>query len=117
MVRKINLLEKKWLDKLLEYPIAKKNIIKEQLKNAVVVSEVLTPYISLKFQTTSKLKYPYKFSVPINMVLHPANSGPIEFNLRFLNGFVDELEIYAADGTKIYYQDFPMDIVEYNTWE
>lgn len=109
MERNLNKLEKRWIALMLNQSFEGRDIIKEQLEHGIVVSETFSPFISLRFRTTSKEKYPYSLRVPAEMIAYQDNGVPVEFLLHVVDGFIDELEIFSADGSIIKPEEISLD--------
>lgn len=112
--RKLNDKEKLWLNKLLEAEFKGKEIIIQQLGNTEVFCEENYQYISINFYVENFIeKYPYEVRVPVEMRAFQENSNPIVFLLHIIDGFVNELEVFTADLSKINGNDISLDNVEY----
>lgn len=112
--RKLNAKEKLWLNKLLEAEFKGKEIIIQQLENTEVFCEENYSYISIKFYVENFIKrYPYEVRVPVEMRAFQENSNPIVFLLHIIDGFVNELEVFTADLSKINGNDISLDNVQY----
>ena len=109
-----NHIEKQWLTLLLNQSFEGRKCILHQLENAKVVSEVLTPYISLKLKTNSTEKFPYKERVPAQMLALQSNGDSIDFLLHVVGGYIDELEIYSTDLAAISPELIELDHIRYN---
>lgn len=112
--RKLNAKEKLWLNKLLEAKFKGKEIIIQQLENTEIFCEENYSYISINFYVENFIeKYPYEVRVPVEMRAFQKNSNPIVFLLHIIDGFVNELEVFTADLSKINGKDISLDNVEY----
>lgn len=120
MSRKLTDLEMKWLEVLLSYPFEGRSVIKEQLMTATVISEntyiseEFYPYISLKFGTRSKKRFPFKERVPVQMLAIQSTGDSIDFMLHVIEGYIDELEIYSTNGNAIIPKKIEMNNIKYN---
>lgn len=113
--RPFNKREHTWLKNLLATTFIGKEIVEKQLAQAIVTAEVYGPYTSLILETTCEEYYPHPFRVPVVMVAYQPNGVPIEFLLHIVDGFVDELEIYWADGEMLSQTEIELDKVVYDT--
>lgn len=113
--RPFNKREQTWLNNLLATTFIGKEIVEKQLAKAIVTAEVYGPYTSLILETTCEEYYPHPFRVPVVMVAYQPNGVPIEFLLHIVDGFVDELEIYWADGEMLSQTEIELDKVVYDT--
>lgn len=94
--------EIKWLYKIVGKNFMGKEIILEQLKNAKVIGEYNTGFISLKIFVKDNIpQYPYQVRVPVEMRVHSNNQVPTVFLLHVINGYIDELEIFKADSSEM----------------
>jgi len=101
--RKLTKVEMSWIDKMLERNFIGKNILREQVENSLVKMKDLDSCISLKFKITKNRikKVPFRVRVPVEMTVFRDDFAPLSFLLHVIDGHVDELEIYTADGTKV----------------
>lgn len=114
MYRKLNKMEKDWIDKLMDVEFLGKEILLNQLSKAKIIYEQGYDFISIKFKIESEAElYPYHIRVPVEMRAYQKSTAPIIFLLHVLEGTVDELEIVAADAAKIDAGNIEMNNVEY----
>ncbi len=92
--------EKDWLEKILSTEFKGRNILVQQVDNAVVDGNYNRGYISLKFSIERTIeKFSHDVRVPIELHAHRDNKVPIVFLLHVINGFIDELEVFNADSS------------------
>lgn len=113
MYRDLYSYEKKWLNKLLEVNFKGKQVILRQVMNAKVVRKEGYDFISLKFSVDKVEKYSYLVRVPVEMRVFQKDGAPILFLLHIINGYVDELEIFTADFSKLDISYIEISKVEY----
>lgn len=113
MYRNLYESERYWMEKLLEAEFKEKEILIEQILKAKVAFEQGYEFISLKFKVEASTKYPHTVRVPVVMRVFQKNVTPIIFLLHVINGYIDELEIIAADLSKIELSTIELDKVEY----
>ena len=113
MYRKLEKKEWDWIEKVLAVEFKGNKLLLRQILRAKVFLEQGYDFISLKFKTEEKEKYPYSVRVPVEMRAFQNNSAPIVFILHVVNGFIDELEVITADSSKIDMATINLDKVEY----
>lgn len=94
--------EREWLDYLFAREFLYRKEIIHQIEHANLYREYTDYFISLQFcpcPCTQRLKIYTR--VPIEMRAFFKDSAPVQFLLHIINGFVQELEIFKADSTKI----------------
>ncbi|MBF0786550.1 MULTISPECIES: hypothetical protein [unclassified Streptococcus] len=116
MSRKLNQLELTWFKLLLKPFFDGKEIIATQLREAVVISEISEPIISLKLQTTSNVVFPYEERVPAQMLVFQPDGDSVDFLLHVVDGFIDELEVYSTSGKSISPNSILLEDIRYNTF-
>ena len=117
MYRNINSLEQTWLNKLLSINFEGKWIIEQQILMSKVTSiEGYSGLVSLKFLVDKDTeKFPFKVRIPIEMTAFQKQSEPIVFLLHVIDGLVDELEIFSANGSEFDKYNIELDKVEFTT--
>jgi|GEM_PF-1167327 len=90
-----------WLDKLLAENFAGKDIIEQQLAGAAYKVYGEYEYISVIFAPKTNERYPYRTRVPVTMDASQPNGNIVTFLLHVADGFINEMQIYNADGTDI----------------
>ena len=91
-----------WINKLFNIEFKGKEILIEQMKNAKYELINGEGFISIKLLINDyKEKFPFKVRVPVEMIAFQPGRHPIMFLLHVLDGIIDELEIYTADGSLI----------------
>ena len=85
----------------------------EQARDAVVIPKYESGYISLIFPEKKGEKYPYPVRVPVEMRAFQMDKAPIVFLIHILDGYLDELEIFSADGAIINSDTIMLDNLEY----
>ena len=114
MYRKLNTMEKKWLDKLLDTDFKGKDILVKQISKSQVTYEKEYAFISLKFEEVNSIEeYPYPVRVPVEMRAYQEEGAPIVFLLHIIDGLVNELEIISADSSQIIEDAISLKNVEY----
>lgn len=101
--RRVNDYERSVLDKMLSYPFSGKESIQQQLESAVVRTlETGDNYGSIEFRIQKDAKdVNVDQRVPIELEAYDKDGVPIAALLHVIDGKVDELEIYKADGSPI----------------
>lgn len=114
MYRKLNEIERQWLDKLLAIDFKGKEILQRQISGAKVSFQQEYAFISIKFVLEDVAeKYPYRERVPVEMHAFQKESAPIVFLLHVIGGVVDELEIFPADSSWLDLENIDVQCVEY----
>lgn len=114
MYRKLNIKEKKWVERLMEAKFKGRDIIINQLLKSKVICCQEYSFISLKFKVEGKIEfYPYNVRVPVEMRAYQTKREPIIFLLHIVNGIVDELEILTIDLAQIDAKNIELEKVEY----
>ncbi len=114
MYRKLNEIERQWLDKLLTIDFKGKEILQRQISGAKVSLQQEYAFISIKFMLEDVAeKYPYCERVPVEMHAFQKESAPIVFLLHVIGGVVDELEIFPADSSRLDLENIDVQCVEY----
>lgn len=112
MYRKLQTKELDWLKKMLEVNFLGKTELLEQIQNAYVTPHYCNNFISLKFHVGVGTDiFPYKVRNPVEMRAYQEDSVPVVCLIHILNGYLDELEVFNADSSKIS-DDFSLENVE-----
>ena len=107
-----------WFDKLLSVNFKGKEVIEQQLKNATFIVEKHYAYIIVEISVpTDVKKFPYNIRVPVRLQAIREGAAPIEILLHIINGYVNELEIFPADSTKIDIDNLKYQKIEYTIHE
>ena len=112
-MRKLNELEKKWIDYIFKADFRDKDILLNQLKESLVNPTYDTGFISIRFVEPKGEKYPHNVRVPVEMRAFQKEMAPIVFLIHVIEGYINELEIYSADGAEIYSDAISLDALEY----
>lgn len=100
--RNFSQIERAWVEAILSVDFFGKEIILKQLDSAQILRDYNIGYISLKINVNRSIeKVPFQIRVPIEMRATKKDDVPIIFLLHFVDGFVDELEIFNADSSPI----------------
>ncbi len=98
----LNEYEKNWLEKMLSYPLKRKDEIVAQINQASIVREYTGYYLSVKFMEIPPIIDCLESTgVILEMRAYFKKEVPIQFLLHFKRGSVSELEIFKADSSKI----------------
>jgi len=91
-----------WINKLFDIEFKGREILVKQIEKSKYELINGEGFISIKFLINDdKEKFPFKVRVPLEMTASQQDRHPIMFLLHVLDGFVDEVEIYTADGSLI----------------
>jgi hypothetical protein len=91
-----------WLNKYMTHNFDGRDVFLKQLENAKYYLYNGPGYISVKFLVDpNREKYYAKHRVPMDMFAFQVNKEPVEFLLHVVDGVVDELELYTADGSSV----------------
>ena len=114
MYRDLTELESCLIEKMLASNFKGKEILLEQIYKSKVFLLQGYEFISLKFKTKELKKYPFEVRVPVAMKIFQEDVAPIICLLHVINGYIDELEIFIADFSRIDLTDVKLDKVEYD---
>lgn len=99
--------EVQWLSHLLSGDFPGKQDVIDQINCANVSREYTDYFFVLKFKADSSAKrIDINVRVPVEMRVRRAGKAPVQFLLHIVDGFVDELEIFHADSSKMGELDF-----------
>lgn len=74
----------------------------KQFSKARTIYKQEYAFISLKFKVEGEIEpYPFHARVPVEMRAYQKLAAPIVFLLHVVNDIIDELEIFAADSSRI----------------
>lgn len=91
-----------WINKLFDIEFKGREILVKQIDNSKYELVNGDGFISIKFFIIDdKENFPFKVRVPVEMTASQPDRNPIMFLLHVLDGIIDELEIYTADGSLI----------------
>ena len=105
--------EKTWLKCMFKPNFKDKNILMKQAKESLVTTLYDEGFISIKFSNFQGDKYPHSVRVPVEMRAFQEESAPIVFMLHVIEGYLDEVEIFSADGSTIIGDNISLDKLEY----
>lgn len=94
--------EKEWLNAILSEEFYCRDEIIKQISCAKISREYTNYYLSLKF--TIKSSFPSIKStirVPVEMRVYKKGKPPTQFLLHIVNGYLNELEIFNADSSRV----------------
>ena len=112
--RPLNEQEMKWIKKVLDNEFLGKEILLEQVSQSQVSVEKERGYVSIIFEVSGNVEqYPYTARVLVEMHAFQEAEAPIVFLLHVIDGLVNELEIYSADGSDIHVSTISLDRVEH----
>ena len=106
-------IENEWLKCMFKPNFKDKNILMKQAKESLVTTLYDEGFISIKFSNFQGDKYPHSVRVPVEMRAFQEESAPIVFMLHVIEGYLDELEIFSADGSTIIGDNISLDKLEY----
>ncbi|WP_139233773.1 hypothetical protein [Butyrivibrio sp. M55] len=90
-----------------------KNILVKQAEKSVITTLYEEGIITIKFSNLQGDKYPHSVRVPVEMRAFQKEYAPIVFMLHVIEGYLDELEIFSADGSTINADNISLDKLEY----
>ena len=99
LLRPISEFERQVLERLLSAPFRGRDEVSSQIQNSQV--EVIDKEGSLKFSYEGSKKAIVDKRIPTEGEAPDTDGVPIYFLLHVVDGIINELEIYKADGTKI----------------
>lgn len=118
MYRELYGKEQIWLSKLFDVEFKEKSILLSQISSANIICKQEYSFLSLKFSFTKEVTpYPYPVRVPVEMHAFQQSSAPIVFLLHVISGYIDELEIFTSDLTRIDVDNIKLENVEYEIAE
>lgn len=112
-MHKLKELENNLLNYMFEADFMDKNILVKQAEESVITTLYEEGVITIKFSNLQGDIYPHSVRVPIEMRAFQEESAPIVFMLHVINGYLDELEIFSADGSTINVDNISLDKLEY----
>lgn len=112
-MRRLELLEKEWLDSILKAEFKDKEVLIKQAEEALIKAVYNSGYISICFKKMYGEKYPHNVRVPVEMRAYQKDKAPIVFVLHVVNGYLNELEIFSADGSELNANCICLDKTEY----
>ena len=112
-MHKLKELENNLLNYMFEADFMDKNILVKQAEESVITTLYDEGVITIKFSNLQGDIYPHSVRVPIEMRAFQEESAPIVFMLHVINGYLDELEIFSADGSTINVDNISLDKLEY----
>ena len=98
---------------MLKASFADKEILLAQVEGSFVTPIYEDGLISIKFTECEGDKYPHSVRVPVEMRAFQNDKAPIVFMLHVIGGYLNELEIFSADGAAISAGDIALDNLEY----
>lgn len=105
-----------WINILLAKDFIGRDIIYNQLHEAMYEMHIACEYISIRLTTTSHARFPFEVRVPIGMEAKQKDGNIVDFLLHMVDGFIDELEIYSMDLSDIN-MDFSLEDISYRVQE
>lgn len=94
--------EKNWIENLLCDSFLYRDEILKQIENSEIEREYTDYFISVKFKVNKSIK-PIELNsrVPVELRVYREDHAPMQFLLHVINGYVNELEVFYADSSKI----------------
>lgn len=112
-MRKLSEVEIKWIEDIFKVDFKDKDVLITQVQHCLVTSTYNSGFISLKFHVDIEEKYPHSVRVPVEMRVFLKDRAPIVFLIHVIQGYLDELEIFSADGSEIDVEKMLIDKIEY----
>ena len=100
--KELTVSEKTWLEWMLVESFLYKEETIKQIESATISRVYTKYYISIKFKIDRNvLPINIKIRVPVEMHLYWATIVPMQFLLHYIDGYIDELEIFNGDSSAI----------------